>query len=87
MYGLLTYITERIGGRSWEELMRTELFQPLGMTSSDFLTTVDVTQVDLAQGYGTDRDNGDVVIEKFGLNRYIMIMGPVAKCIESKRIV
>ncbi|KAL3887929.1 hypothetical protein ACJMK2_000314 [Sinanodonta woodiana] len=55
MYGLVTYITERLGGRKWEDLVMTELFQPIGMTSSSFVTTVDWDKVDFAVGY-LDKD-------------------------------
>ncbi|KAK3590927.1 hypothetical protein CHS0354_032646 [Potamilus streckersoni] len=55
MYGLITYITERLGGRKWEDMVMTELFQPLGMTASDFVTTVDWEKVDFAVGY-LDKD-------------------------------
>lgn len=51
MYGLVTYITEQIGGDSWENLVRNHLFTPLGMKSSTFMTEVDPDKIDLAHGY------------------------------------
>ncbi|KAL3887928.1 hypothetical protein ACJMK2_000313 [Sinanodonta woodiana] len=51
MYGLVTYITERLGGRKWEDMVMRELFQPIGMPSSSFATTVDWDKVDFATGY------------------------------------
>lgn len=50
MYGFATYLSEKLGGHTWEELVDSEIFKSLGMTSSTFITTVaDVENV--AQGY------------------------------------
>ncbi|XP_052058949.1 uncharacterized protein LOC127699234 [Mytilus californianus] len=50
MYGFGTYLSEKLGGHTWEELVESEISQSLGMTSSTFITTVaDVENV--AQGY------------------------------------
>ena len=55
MYGLLANITERINGKaSWEELMTAKIFRPLGMTSSTFTHTADITRKDIAQPYLLD---------------------------------
>lgn len=35
-YGVAGHIAERVAGKSWEELVRQLIFQPLGMTSSGF---------------------------------------------------
>lgn len=35
-YSVAGLVAERVTGRSWEELIRTELFDPLGMTSAGF---------------------------------------------------
>ena len=51
MFGLATYMAEIIGGDSWENLVQTHLFDPLGMASSTFMTTTDPSRIDLAQGY------------------------------------
>ncbi|WAR16644.1 GIGA6-like protein [Mya arenaria] len=51
MYGLVTYISEVIGGKSWEELVTEKLLRPLDMTSTTFMTTADFDDLDLAQGY------------------------------------
>lgn len=49
-YALVTYISEKLGGKSWEDLIHEELFQPLGMDSSTFAsTTPDFSKV--ATGY------------------------------------
>lgn len=39
-YALVTYISEKLGGKKWEDLIHDELFQPLGMDSSTFVTTI-----------------------------------------------
>ncbi|XP_062608814.1 uncharacterized protein LOC134270598 [Saccostrea cucullata] len=51
MYGLLTRIAEIIGGKSWEELIKEHIFDPLEMTSSNFATTADPSKLELARGY------------------------------------
>lgn len=50
MYGFATYLSEKLGGQTWEELVESEIFQALGMTSSAFITTVADVQ-NVAQGY------------------------------------
>ena len=36
MYGLISYITEVVGGASWEDLMTSHIFRPLDMNSTTF---------------------------------------------------
>ena len=55
MYGLLAYATEQIGGANWEQLMQTELFDPLNMTSSAFCTDFDFTSGNVATPYVYER--------------------------------
>ena len=59
MYGLLTHVTEVLGGDSWENLMKRHIFQPLGMTSSDFTHEIDLSRPDLVTTYQVD-NNGDL---------------------------
>lgn len=50
MYGFASYLSERLGNGQWESLVTSEIFQPLGMTSSTFITTMsDLSGA--AQGY------------------------------------
>ncbi|XP_070197671.1 uncharacterized protein [Littorina saxatilis] len=52
MYGLAGRIIEVMGGASWEELLRTRLFEPLGMTDSRVLgRTVTVQASNFAKPY------------------------------------
>ncbi|KAK3098245.1 hypothetical protein FSP39_017595 [Pinctada imbricata] len=51
MYGVLTHIAEVLGGKTWEELVKEHLFDPLGMTSSTFVTTAKSESLELAHGY------------------------------------
>jgi CubicO group peptidase (beta-lactamase class C family) len=44
-------MAEVIGGDSWERLVKKYIFDPLGMTSSSFMTTYDNNMVELAKGY------------------------------------
>ena len=73
MYGLVTYIGEVLGGTSWEELVKSKLYDPLGMTSSTFTTTADPEQIDLAKGY-IDVD-GDLIPVPFELSKYVHTVG------------
>ena len=38
MYSIAELVAETLDGRSWKDIMREEIFQPLGMTSSSFVT-------------------------------------------------
>lgn len=51
MYGLLSYIAEIFGGDKWETLIKRHIFDPLGMTSSTFVTVADPDKIKLAKGY------------------------------------
>jgi CubicO group peptidase (beta-lactamase class C family) len=51
MYGLISRITEVIGGKSWEDLMVEKIFHPLGMTDSNFTHTMDLEADDVAHAY------------------------------------
>ena len=45
-YVVIAAILEKIAGKSWEDLMRERIFQPLGMTQAGFGGTGTVGQVD-----------------------------------------
>ena len=51
MYGVITHLAELIGGDRWENLIRTHLFNPLGMTDSTFVTEADPGKIPLARAY------------------------------------
>ncbi|XP_076102023.1 uncharacterized protein LOC143071541 [Mytilus galloprovincialis] len=51
LYGLVTHITEMIGGDTWENLVSKFIFESLGMKSSTFVTTANPEKINLAQGY------------------------------------
>lgn len=70
MYGLATVITEKIGGKPWEDLITEELYQPLGMATSSFMTKVDLSG-DVAVGYRGDKVDGSPIPIDFAINRYI----------------
>ena len=69
MYGLVTYIAEVLGGDSWENLVRSKLFTPLEMTSSNFVTTADPKRLDIAQGY--QDEDGELFPVPFEFSRYV----------------
>ncbi|XP_045156501.2 protein flp-like [Mercenaria mercenaria] len=60
-YGIISYLSEVIGGKSWEELIQQYIYTPLGMNDSDFLRTADRTKKDVAQGYADDEVRGGLV--------------------------
>ena len=52
MYTLAGRVAEVIGGASWEELLRTRLLQPVGMTRSTVLgPSLDMGTGDFATAY------------------------------------
>lgn len=52
MYGLAAHIAEKLGGKSWEGLVRDHIFEPLGMTSSGFMHEIeDYDSADMALPY------------------------------------
>ena len=58
MYGLLSKITEVVGGDTWENLIRKHIFEPLGMESSTFTHQTDLDSDNISLAYSRDwRDN------------------------------
>ncbi|XP_033751010.1 protein flp-like [Pecten maximus] len=70
MYGLVTEISEKLGHKTWQQLINTNIFTPLGMTGSTFMTTVNRKNTDVAQGYVDDFDTGAIVPVPEELNRF-----------------
>ena len=70
MYGLATVLVEKLGGKSFEELVSEEMYKPLGMTRSNFMTKVDFSD-NVATGYATDRTTGELVPISPVLQRYV----------------
>lgn len=60
-FGILTYLAEVLGGKAWEDLIAENIYTPLGMTGSSFMTRADRTKLDVAQGYADDEENGGVI--------------------------
>jgi CubicO group peptidase (beta-lactamase class C family) len=54
-YLVLATALEKITGRSWEDLMREELFQPLGLTTAGFGPPGTPGQIDQPWGHGAHR--------------------------------
>lgn len=69
MYGLLTRIAEMIGGKQWEVLVKEHIFDPLDMTSSNFATTADPENLELATGYNDDY--GELKKVPWQLSKYV----------------
>ncbi|KAH9520305.1 hypothetical protein Btru_060454 [Bulinus truncatus] len=51
MYGLVTRMTEMLGGKKWEELLTENLLRPLNMSSSTFASVADFTRADIVIPY------------------------------------
>lgn len=51
MYGLMTYMTEILEEKSWEDLTRERIFDPLAMTSSTFTHEAELSRPDIAKPY------------------------------------
>ncbi|XP_005089508.2 protein flp [Aplysia californica] len=60
MYGLITRLAEIVGGASWEQLIRENLFEPLGMENSTFLTDVDWSGNNVATAYSFEK-TGEII--------------------------
>jgi CubicO group peptidase (beta-lactamase class C family) len=54
MYGLIAVVTEKIGGKSWDELLKERLFDPVGMEDSTTVSNPDVNNLDTQQSYLPD---------------------------------
>lgn len=77
-YALVTYISENLGGKSLEDLIKEELFQPQGMDSSTFAsTTPDFPKV--ASGY-RNGPGSRLVPVSHALTRYIYNTDTCIQC-------
>ncbi|MGA8401224.1 MAG: serine hydrolase domain-containing protein [Stellaceae bacterium] len=72
---LAASILERITGQSWESYTRTQIFEPLGMTTAAFGRRGLEQAPDSAQPYRHDAGLGDVAVSWSRL-RYLEALGP-----------
>ncbi|KAJ8310754.1 hypothetical protein KUTeg_012619 [Tegillarca granosa] len=70
MYGVITEIVEKLSGKTWEENVKEILYDPIGMTTSKFLTKVSQQADDIATGYSPDDETGDIVVSPFAINEF-----------------
>jgi CubicO group peptidase (beta-lactamase class C family) len=56
MFMVAGYLVEQIDGRTWEDAVRARIFQPLGMTASNFSVTDSQTAADFATPYDEHED-------------------------------
>ncbi|KAL3866263.1 hypothetical protein ACJMK2_043577 [Sinanodonta woodiana] len=68
-YGLVAYCSEILGGKSYEDLIRENIFTPLGMSQSSFLKFIGQDHNDVALGYADDEENGGIVPVPYELDR------------------
>ena len=72
MFASQGVVAEKITGKSWEDNVREKLFQPLGMTESDFSVADMQKAPDASLGYGLKKDS---IIKK--LDYYLIgALGP-----------
>ncbi|ESP00687.1 hypothetical protein LOTGIDRAFT_157977 [Lottia gigantea] len=83
MYGILTYIAEKLGGKSWEELVREEIFQPLEMTNSTFATIADFEH-SVALPYMYDNDTDPTKLPDEYTRRWALLCG--SGCVMSNAV-
>ena len=57
MYGMIAHLAEKVGGKSWEELLQDNIFDPLGMDNTTFTHAPDISSRDLATPYLKDGAN------------------------------
>ena len=72
MFMTAGYLAGQLTGQSWEEVMRKRLFQPLGMTRSNFSVSESQRSDDFAYPY---RENDEHEIERIPF-RVIDLVGP-----------
>lgn len=57
MYYVTAHVVEHVTGRRWEDFVRERIFEPLGMTASNFEPEPPCDDQDNALGYRVDRDD------------------------------
>ena len=57
MYYVTAHVVERVTGRRWEDFVRQRIFEPLGMTASNFAPEPPRDDQANALGYRVDRDD------------------------------
>ena len=62
---LLAVVSEKLGGISWEELLRERLFVPLGMDTTTISMIADLEQLDMPMPYLKDGDEWRAVNRTF----------------------
>ncbi|MBK7939004.1 MAG: serine hydrolase [Lewinellaceae bacterium] len=63
MFMTAGYLTERISGNTWEEFVKTRIFQPLGMNTSNFSVKDMALSKDAATGYRTKDQKENIRLE------------------------
>ena len=71
MYLTAGYLVEQLSGKTWEETVRERIFEPLGMTSSNFSVDESQSTEDFALPYREENDK----IERMAF-RQIDLVGP-----------
>lgn len=56
MYYASAYLVEKVSGQRWEDFVKTRIFDPLGMTASNFAPESPQPDQQTAWGYRVDRD-------------------------------
>lgn len=76
MYMLLGYVSEVLAKDSWENLVTSRIFKPIGMSSTKvMLTSADVLEEDTARPYIMPGDK--LEYGHFNMYRYIVSAGRI----------
>ncbi len=57
MFGVIAIVSEKLGGKSWEELIIEKIYTPTGMGSSSFISNPDIDDLDIVSPYKTYQDS------------------------------
>jgi len=61
MFMTAGYLVGKAAGSSWEDVVRTRIFEPLGMTNSNFSVTTSQTSSDFALPYGMEDEKAVLI--------------------------
>ena len=70
MYGLVSGMSEYLGGDTWENLMTDHIFKPLDMDRTTFTHTVNFSKVKYATPHMIDSDTGKIRMVSMEFHRY-----------------
>jgi len=76
MFMVQGMVTERLTGKSWEQNITSQIFQPLGMSESSIGTVALAAAPEPSRGYTIDKNDKGVISSKEQKYHPIVAMGP-----------